>query len=273
MERIEFPPVTYDWAVQAFTHGLNERSLIASHQLKQNLIEYPAVSWADVHNRSASINQSDINRDPRSNKERYQPYTSDRRNSGVGRNHVQNDRRSDRGQNSRGLMSKNGFEKTEDCRQLREEVAHLFNAGQLRVFRCDRAKNHFRKRDANKKIEQKEPQHVINMIAEGVNIPQGAMLKRTKVSITGEKQTRDYVPEGTVSFSDKEAKGISQPHNDALVIPILLNKVQVTRVLVDPGSLVNIIPMRVLDKLGLQNQIVLAARVLNGFNMASETTK
>ncbi|XP_009792545.2 uncharacterized protein [Nicotiana sylvestris] len=163
--------------------------------------------------------------------------------------------------------------RTEDCRQLREEVAHLFNAGQLRVFRCDRAKNHFRKRDANKKIEQKEPQHVINMIAEGVNIPQGAMLKRTKVSITGEKQTRDYVPEGTVSFSDKEAKGISQPHNDALVIPILLNKVQVTRVLVDPGSLVNIIPMRVLDKLGLQNQIVLAARVLNGFNMASETTK
>ncbi|XP_070010464.1 uncharacterized protein [Nicotiana sylvestris] len=50
MERIELPPVSDDWAVQAFMQGLNERSSIASRQLKQNLIEYPAVTWSDVHN-------------------------------------------------------------------------------------------------------------------------------------------------------------------------------------------------------------------------------
>lgn len=41
----------------------------------------------------------------------------------------------------------------------------------------------------------------------------------------------------------------------------------------DPGNSANIIRSWVVEKLGLQNQVVPAARVLNGFNMASETTK
>nr|XP_009774195.1 PREDICTED: uncharacterized protein LOC104224273 [Nicotiana sylvestris] len=42
---------------------------------------------------------------------------------------------------------------------------------------------------------------------------------------------------------------------------------------VDPASSANIIRPRVVEQLGLQDQIMPAARVLNGFNMASETTK
>ncbi|XP_070015732.1 uncharacterized protein [Nicotiana sylvestris] len=163
--------------------------------------------------------------------------------------------------------------KIEDCRQLKEEVARLFNEGHLREFLSDRAKNHLRERDANRKNEQEEPQHVIHMIVGGVDVPQGPIFKRTKVSITREKRTRSYVPEVILSFNDEEEEGISQPHNDALVISILLHKVQVKRVLVDPGSSSNIIRSRVVEKLSLQDQIVLASRVLNGFNMESETTK
>ncbi|XP_070005664.1 uncharacterized protein [Nicotiana sylvestris] len=44
MERMELPPVSNDWKVQAFTQGLNERSSVASKELKQNLIEYPAAT-------------------------------------------------------------------------------------------------------------------------------------------------------------------------------------------------------------------------------------
>ncbi|XP_070054975.1 uncharacterized protein [Nicotiana tomentosiformis] len=99
------------------------------------------------------------------------------------------------------------------------------------------------------------------------------MTKRTKVSITREKRTRDYVLEGTISFSDKNAEGIVQPHNDALVISVLINKSLVKRVLIDPGSSSNIIRLRVVEKLGLQDQIVSAVRMLNEFNMACETTK
>ncbi|XP_070042558.1 uncharacterized protein [Nicotiana tomentosiformis] len=48
---------------------------------------------------------------------------------------------------------------------------------------------------------------------------------------------------------------------------------QVKRVLIDPGSSTNIIRSRVIEKLGLHDLIVPATRILNGFNMASETTK
>ncbi|XP_070023425.1 uncharacterized protein [Nicotiana sylvestris] len=163
--------------------------------------------------------------------------------------------------------------KTEDCRQLRDEVGLLFNEGHLREFVSDRAKNHFKNRDSNRQNEQEEPHHVIHMIVGGFDVPQGLVFKRTKVAITMEKQTRNYLPEEALSFNDEDAEGIEQPHNDALVISILMNKIQVKRVLIDPGSLANIIRSRVVEKLGLQDQIVPAARVLNGFNMASETTK
>nr|XP_009776703.1 PREDICTED: uncharacterized protein LOC104226406 [Nicotiana sylvestris] len=125
----------------------------------------------------------------------------------------------------------------EDCRQLSEEVAHLFNEGHLREFLSDRAKNHFRDRDTNRKNDQEEPQHVIHMIVGGFDIPQVLTFKCTKVIITREKYTRDYLLEATLSFNNEDAEGIEHPHNDVL------------------------------------DQIEPAARVINGLNMASETTK
>ncbi|XP_070005964.1 uncharacterized protein [Nicotiana sylvestris] len=252
IDHMELPSVIDDWVVQAFTQGLNEQSSKASCQLKLNLIEYPVVTWADVHNRYVSaIGRIKDTRWPRL---------------------IQ----IDLSQRNPNLMCKyhgTHGHRTEDYRKLREEVARLFNEGHLREFLSDRAKNNFRERDANKKIEQEYPQHVIHMIVKGVDIPQGHVFKRTKVLIIREKLTPDYVPECTVSFNDEEAEGISQPHNDVLVTSILLNKVQVKRALVDPGSSANIIRSTVVEQLGLQDQIVPATRVLNGFNIASETTK
>lgn len=111
------------------------------------------------------------------------------------------------------------------------------------------------------------------MIIGGVDIPQGPMLKRTRISVSREKRTRDYTPERALSFSDNDAKWIIQPHNDALVVSVLVNKIRIKRVLIDPGSSANIIRSKVVEQLGLQDRIVLAVRVLNGFNMACETTK
>ncbi|XP_019259155.1 PREDICTED: uncharacterized protein LOC109237315 [Nicotiana attenuata] len=99
------------------------------------------------------------------------------------------------------------------------------------------------------------------------------MIKRTKVSITREKHVRDYVPEGAISFNDEDAEGIVQPHNDALAISVLINKSRIKRLLIDPCSSANIIRSRVIEQLGLQDQIVPAVRVFNEFNMACETTK
>ena len=111
------------------------------------------------------------------------------------------------------------------------------------------------------------------MIIGGVDIPRESMLKCTKVSITRKKWSRDYVPGGTLSFNDEDADGIVHPHNDALLISVLMNKSRVKPVLIDPCSSANIIRSRAVEQLRLQDQIMPMVRVLNGFNMACETTK
>ncbi|XP_059281043.1 uncharacterized protein LOC132034687 [Lycium ferocissimum] len=135
--------------------------------------------------------------------------------------------------------------RTKDCRQLREEVARLLKNGHLREFLSERAKGHYKDRENHKQVEPMEPQHVINMIIGGTDRPRGPVMKRTKVSIVREKRTGDYVPEGSISFNDED----------------------------EEGSSANIIQWRVVEQLGLLDQIVPVARVLSGFNMASETTK
>jgi len=111
------------------------------------------------------------------------------------------------------------------------------------------------------------------MIMGGTDAPQEPVMRRTKISITREKRTQGYIPEDALTFSEEDIEALSQPHNDALVISFLVNSFQIKRVLVDPGSSANITRSRGIKQLGLLNQIVPATRVLNGFNMASETTK
>ncbi|XP_060210666.1 uncharacterized protein LOC132637621 [Lycium barbarum] len=112
--------------------------------------------------------------------------------------------------------------RTKDCRQLREEVARLLKKVHLREFLSDRAKGHYKDRENHKQVELVEPQHVINIIIGGTDMPRGPIMKRTNVSIVREKRTKDYVPEGSISFNDEDAEGIIQQHNDALVVrPIL----------------------------------------------------
>nr|XP_016495916.1 PREDICTED: uncharacterized protein LOC107814926 [Nicotiana tabacum] len=101
MVRMKLPPVTDDWVIQAFTQGLNEwrlrmTSWSPSDSIHPNGLAVKALRYTD--------------KEPRSNRELYQPYGADQRNSGLGLNPPRNYRRNDRGKNSRGLISKNGFD-------------------------------------------------------------------------------------------------------------------------------------------------------------------
>ncbi|XP_060216577.1 uncharacterized protein LOC132644048 [Lycium barbarum] len=302
MERMDLPPVTDNWAVQAFTQGVNSRSSITSMELKQNLKEYPAIAWADVHNRYQSkIRVEDdkivratsvswhsdkgsdrlrrvVDRDSKSSYDRYQPYPLDRRGNRCNSESGKNDRRNDRGQSIHGLININAIDKppgnketprlseynfcvdvatiaaviirnkeirhprpiqsdpekrdkslickyhhthghrTEDCRQLREEVARLFNLGHLREFLSERAKTHFKNLDSNKQDRPEEPQQVIHMIMGGTDVSIRPVVKHTKISITREKRIRNDDPDGPITFNDEDMEGIAQPHNDALVL-------------------------------------------------------
>ncbi|XP_059301849.1 uncharacterized protein LOC132053761 [Lycium ferocissimum] len=248
-----------------------------------------------------------VKKESKSSKDRYQPYgqlersnfRTDKGRSGHNHHLVRNDKRNDHSSGNRAIghikdtrwprplrsdptqrdpnvvcdyHGTHGH-RTEDFRQLRDEVARLLKNGHLREFLSDRAKENYKNREANKQVEPVEPQHVINMIISRAEIPRGPIMKRTKVSITREKRTRDYVSEGYISFSDEDAEGIIQPHNDAFVISVLINKSHIKLILIDTGSSANIIRWKVVEQLGLLDQIVPAAQVLNGFNMACETLK
>ncbi|XP_070032574.1 uncharacterized protein [Nicotiana tomentosiformis] len=139
-ERMDLQSVTDDWAVQAFAQGLNKRSSMASRQLKQNLIEYPAITWADVHNLYQSkirveddhlgfrsVIKRDIEQEPRSNKDRFRLYNENSRDSEPTRNSVRGERRSDRGQGSRWLMNRNGFDRHTRPKEVPRLSEYNFN--------------------------------------------------------------------------------------------------------------------------------------------------
>nr|XP_009596401.1 uncharacterized protein LOC104092494 [Nicotiana tomentosiformis] len=48
------PVVPDEWAAEAFTKGLSPRSSDAFRKLKESLLEFQAITWADVHNRYES---------------------------------------------------------------------------------------------------------------------------------------------------------------------------------------------------------------------------
>jgi len=108
--------------------------------VSQNLIDYPVVTLADVRNSYQSkikvendhlrapfgsvypIRTSDrpkrvVDHEPRPNRDRYQPYSGDRRGNGYWRNPTRNEKRKDRG---RGLMSKNDFDRPLEGPRLSE---------------------------------------------------------------------------------------------------------------------------------------------------------
>ncbi|XP_059277623.1 uncharacterized protein LOC132031707 [Lycium ferocissimum] len=278
-ERMELPLVPVEWAAQAFTKGLNPRSWTASFKLKENLLEYEAVTWEDVHNRYESKiqvedDQLELPRGPvnisksserlrkaynpevRSSRDRYRPYShseklgfrSEKSRVGPSQFSGRGDKRAERPSNSRGLsfrsdagssasnkelprISEYNFSintpdlvsaigriaearwmrplrsdpgqrdpsvmyeyhgthghRTEECRQLREEVARLLNNGHLQEFLSERAKSHYKERESHKRVEPVEPQHIINMVIGGTDAPRGPVMKRTKVSIVLEKR-------------------------------------------------------------------------------------
>nr|XP_009759463.1 PREDICTED: uncharacterized protein LOC104211990 [Nicotiana sylvestris] len=81
------------------------------------------------------------------------------------------------------------------------------------------------------------------------------------------------MPEGILAFSEEDFETLYHTHNDVLVVSFVLNNVQIKRIIVDPGSSANVIRSKVVEQLGLLNQIIPTSRVLNGFNMAGEATK
>lgn len=74
-----------------------------------------------------------------------------------------------------------------------------------------------------------------------------------------------------IYFSAADTHGVSMPHNDPLLIDIGIGECQVTKVLVDTGSSVDLIFRDTLDKMGIDlRDMKPSSRTLTWFNGSSE---
>ncbi|XP_075077039.1 uncharacterized protein LOC142163797 [Nicotiana tabacum] len=96
--------------------------------------------------------------------------------------------------------------------------------------------------------------------------------KKTKVSVTHSKKLREVV-EDDITFREVDTDGLLLPYNNALVISLSVLDFKIKCVLVDPGSSANIIQWRVLEQAKLNGSIILATKLLAGFNLGSVTTR
>ncbi|XP_070032882.1 uncharacterized protein [Nicotiana tomentosiformis] len=167
--------------------------------------------------------------------------------------------------------------RTGDCRHLREKVATLLKNDHLIEFLRDLAKNNYiRNRDNTEpsKAGEDPPRMTINIIfgwnkINGVNF---SATKKTKVSVTHNKRLCE-VFEDDITFTEEDVDGLLPTHNDVLVISLNVLEFKIKRVLVDLGSSSNIIQGRVLEQAKLTRSIILATKLLVGFNLASVTTR
>ncbi|XP_048619845.1 uncharacterized protein LOC125590349 [Brassica napus] len=90
-------------------------------------------------------------------------------------------------------------------------------------------------------------------------------------AITAQKWPSQVEADHQISFSAADTHGISMPHNDPLLIDIKIGECQVTKVLVDTGSSVDLIFRDTLDKMGVDlRDMKPSSRSLTGFNGSSE---
>ena len=75
-----------------------------------------------------------------------------------------------------------------------------------------------------------------------------------------------------ITFSAEDAAGVHMPHNDSLLVDVGISDCTVTKVLVDTGSLLDLIFKRTLVKMGISlDDMKPSARSLTGFNGSTET--
>ncbi|XP_070035684.1 uncharacterized protein [Nicotiana tomentosiformis] len=150
-----------------------------------------------------------------------------------------------------------------DCRLLQGEVEHLLKQGYLTELLSEKGKQAYMK-NRQEPPRPPSPKRTVNVIngGEEVNdITYTAARKITKFTITHGKRTRQTMEDDNITF------------DDALVISLLIHDTNVKRVLIDPGSSVNIILLRVVNKMLMGDRVVPKARSLSRFDNSTVITK
>ncbi|XP_070025303.1 uncharacterized protein [Nicotiana sylvestris] len=164
--------------------------------------------------------------------------------------------------------------KKADCRFLHSKVDHLLKQGYLTELFSEKGKQAYMKNVQEPPIPP-SPKRTVNVISGGEDVNGTSYIaanKTSKLTITQGK-VRHVLEEDSITFNNADTNGVSTPHNNALVISLIVHDTNVKRVLIDPGSSVNIILLRVLHELPAEDRVIPKAHTLSGFDNSSVVTK
>ncbi|XP_016458584.2 uncharacterized protein LOC107782232 [Nicotiana tabacum] len=164
--------------------------------------------------------------------------------------------------------------RTIDCKQLQGEVEHLLKQDYLTDLFNEKGKQSYIK-NKHEPPKPPSPKRTVNVITGGdeVNgVTYTAAKKTSKITVTHGKRVCQVLDGDSITFNDEDADDLMIPHNDALVISLLVHDTNVKRVLIDPSSLVNIILLRVVNKMQANDKVIPKARSLAGFDNSSVIT-
>ncbi|XP_070029026.1 uncharacterized protein [Nicotiana sylvestris] len=303
-ERMTLPRVPDNWAAIAFTSNLNEKSSEATRRLKESLREFPATTWNDVYNRSRNKELGSSSRFG-NNRNTYESRDDDRNLKARSSGYSFNVSTSELAAVLRSMGDKVRWpkemrsnlnrrnpdhwcefhndhgHKMGDCRFLQSEVDHLLKQGYLTKLFSDKGKQAYMK-NRQEPPKPPSPKRTVNIISGGKDINGVSYTvanKISKVTITQGKRVRHVIEEESITFDDEDADadadadGVFTPHNDALVISLIVYDTNVKRFLIDPGSSVNIILLRVLREMQAEDKIIPKAHTLSRFDNFSVVTK
>ncbi|XP_070013401.1 uncharacterized protein [Nicotiana sylvestris] len=258
-ERMMLPRVPDNWAAMAFASNLNEKCSEATRRLKESLREFPETTWNDVYNRYNTKLRIEEDTITQSQKEEMEMRSNPNRRNPDFWCEFHND---------------HGY-KTTDCRLLQGEVDHLLKQGYLAELFSEKGKQAYMK-NRQEPPKPPSPKRTVNFIRGGeeiTGVTYMAAKKVSKITVTHGKRVRHVLEEESITFDDADADGVLTPHNDTLVISLLLHDTNVKRVLIDPGSSVNIILLRMVNEMQAEDKLIPKAHTLSGFDNSSVVTK
>ncbi|XP_063946002.1 uncharacterized protein LOC135151472 [Daucus carota subsp. sativus] len=166
--------------------------------------------------------------------------------------------------------------KTDDCRQLKDEIEFLIRKGKLSRYTRDADRNprdndshDTDNDDHDRRTEPRGP--VINMIsggptAAGLSSNSRKAYAREVMCIIGEPPKRAKT-EIALTFDDSDLEGVKFPHDDPLVITPVIGNSSIKRVLVDNGASVDILFYDAYQKMGYaDSQLTPSNMPIYGFN-------
>ncbi|XP_070011128.1 uncharacterized protein [Nicotiana sylvestris] len=164
--------------------------------------------------------------------------------------------------------------KTADCRLLQGEVENLLKQGYSTELFSEKGKQTYMK-NTQEPPKPPSPKRMVNVISgvEEINgVTYTTAKKVSKITVTHGKQVQKILEEDSITFDDTDAYGMLTPYNDAQIISVLVHDTNVKRVLVDPGSSVNIILLRVVNEMQANDTLIPKPRTLSGFDNSSVVT-